>query len=230
MFIKKIAKTSSIVLLTLFSSALLANVNTQVEKEETWLDLSDPRAIYSGVSVAGGNEGVNIAAKYGGYMNGQYKHQVSVEAINDLEYYNIDYMLVNANTQSGFTVESSWNRDIWGIKDVNDTSFGVFAKIPLLQNKFNNKLNIYPKLNLGMLWGDDVKSTTYIKFDATTRFKFNSMFWVGVTPTYTYAMKGYDLREWDATLDAGAQLSEAFALVAHVNNDEEFWVDVVFAF
>ncbi|WP_022940041.1 hypothetical protein [Psychromonas hadalis] len=221
-----ILKKCAVTLLTLFSASLVANVNTQVQKEETWYDLSDPRTVYSSLSVAAGNEGVNISASYGGYLNGQYKHKITVEAMNDLEYYNLDYMLVNASTDSGFTVESTWDRDIWGIKNLNDTSLGVFAKIPLL----NNKLNIYPKLNLGMLWGDDVKTTTYIKFDATTRYTFNRMFWVGVTPTYTYAMKGYNVREWDASLDAGVQLSPAFALAAHVNTEEEFWVDVIFAF
>ena len=219
-------KKSTVALLTLFSSTLLANVNTQVQKEETWYDLSDPRAIYSSLSVAAGNEGVNISASYGGYLNGQYKHKITVEAMNDLEYYNVDYMLLNASTNSGFTIESTWDRDVFGLKDLNDTSVGVFAKIPLL----NNKLNVYPKLNIGMLWGDEIDSTTYIKFDATTRYTFNRMFWVGITPTYTYAMKGYDVKEWETSLDAGVQLSSAFALAAHVNTDEEFWVDVIFAF
>lgn len=227
MTIKKCSKNVSLALLALFSTSVFAN--TQVKKEETWYDLSDPRAIYSGVSVAAGNEGVNISANYGGYLNGQYKHKITVEAMNDLEYYNVDYMLINANTDSGFTIESTWDRELRIDKqyvDVNDTSLGVFAKIPLL----NDKLNIYPKMNLGMLWGDIESTTTYIQFDATTRFRFNRMFWIGITPTYTYAMKGHDLSEWNATLDAGVQLSPAFALAAHVNDDEEFWVDVTFAF
>jgi len=224
MTIKKLTNNGSIALLAFFSSSLLANA--PASNEETWYDLSDPRAVYSGLSVAAGKEGVNISANYGGYLNGQYKHQVTVEAMNDLEYYNVDYMLLNANTKSGFTVESTWDRDVWGINDVNDTSFGVFANIPLL----NNKLNIYPKMNLGMLWGDEVDTTTYVKFDATTRYKFNRMFWVGVTPTYTYAMKGYDINKWQGTLDAGMQLSPAFALSAHVNDDEEYWVKVLFTF
>ncbi|MCP4323656.1 MAG: hypothetical protein GY951_03805 [Psychromonas sp.] len=224
MTIKKVTKYCSVALLTLFSGSLLAN--SQANENQAWNDLTDPRAIYSGVSVAAGSEGVNISANYGGYLNGQYKHKITVEAMNDLEYYNVNYLLLNANTKSGFTVETTWDRDIWGINDQHDTSLGVFATIPLL----NNKLNVYPKVNIGMLWGDDVDTTTYIKLDATTRFNFNSMFWVGVTPTYTYAMKGYDLSEWQSSIDAGIQLTPAFAIAAHVNNDEEYWLDVVFAF
>ncbi len=217
-------KNCSIGLVALFSSTLFAN--EPADSEQTWYDLSDPRAIYSGLSVAAGNEGVNISANYGGYLNGQYKHQVTVEAMNDLEYYNVNYMLLNANTKSGFTLESTWDRDLWNINDFNDTSVGVFANIPLL----NNKLNIYPKMNIGMIWGDEVTTTTYIKFDATTRYKFNRMFWVGVTPTYTYAMKGYEINKWQGRVDAGIQLSPAFALSAHANNDKEYWVDVLFTF
>ena len=226
--IKKLAKTGSLLGLTLFSAALFAN--EKANTAQAWVDLSDPFAVYSGVSVAAGKEGVNISANYGGYLNGLYKHKITVEAMNDMEYYNVNYMLINASTNSGFTIETTWDRDLSNlnkaiIKDANDTSLGVFANIPLL----NNKLNIYPKLNLGMLWADEVDTTTYIKFDATTRFKFNHMFWVGVTPTYTYAMKGYELSEWQATLDAGMQLSPAFGISGHVNNDE-YWIDIAFAF
>jgi hypothetical protein len=224
MFIKKFAKKSSIALLALVSSSLFAN--EQGANGEVWHNLSDPLAVYSNVSVGGGSEGVDVSASYGGYLNGQYKHKMTVEAMNDLDYYNVNYMLLNAGTNSGFTVETSWGRDLWDLTDVNNSSVGVFAKIPLMENK----LTIYPKLNLGMLWGEDVDTTTYIQFDVTTRYKINHIFWVGITPTYTYAMKGYDIKEWDATLDVGAQLSGAFAVGAHWNDDNEFWFDVVFAF
>ena len=218
-----IFKKRTLALLALSSVPLFVNAESN---QETWPDLSDPRAIYSSVSVSAGNEGVNLSASYGGYLNGLYKHKITVEAMNDLEYYNLDYMVVNASTDTGFSFESTWDRDIWGYDDINDTSVGVFTKIPLM----DNKLNIYPKLDLGMLWGDAVRSTTYVKLDATTRYNINRMFWVGVTPTYLYAMKGAELSEWDASLDAGAQLSENFAFAAHVNNDSEFWVDAIFTF
>ena len=90
--------------------------------------------------------------------------------MNDLEYYNIDYKVLNASSLSGFTIESTWDRDFWGMQDANNSSLGVFAKIPVIENK----LHIHPKVNLGVLWGSDIDSTTYIKFDATTRYKFNN--------------------------------------------------------
>lgn len=226
MSIKKLTKKASIAALTLLSSALMVNANAQDIDQENWIDLSDPSAIYSGVGIAGGTEGIDVSAKYGGYLNGQYKHQIAVEAMNDLEYYNINYKVLNASSLSGFTLESTWDRDFWGMEDVNDSSFGVFAKIPLIENQ----LYVHPKVNLGVLWGDDVESTTYIKFDATTRYKFNNIFWAGITPTYTYATKGRDINDWQGTLEAGVQLSSAFSLAAHVNDDEEFWADVLFLF
>jgi hypothetical protein len=218
-------KKSTLTILSLCGMSLFVNAEGNTDTE-TWPDLSDPRAVYSSVSVAGGNEGVNLSASYGGYLNGLYKHKITVEAINDLDYYNLDYLIVNASTNTGFSFESSWGRDLWDYDDVNDTSIGVFTKIPLM----DGQLNVHPKLDLGMLWGDDISSTTYIKLDATTRYKINRMFWVGITPTYTYAMKGEDVKEWDASLDAGVQLTNEFAFSAHVNNDEEFWVEGIFTF
>lgn len=223
MLIKKLTKIASIASIAFFSSV---NVNAQDLDQDDWVNLSDPNAIYSGVSIAGGTEGIDISGKYGGYLNGQYKHQFIVEAMNDLEYYNLDYKVLNASSLSGFAVETSWDRDFWGMHDVNDSSFAVFAKVPVI----DGQLNVHPKVNLGVLWGNDVESTTYLKFDATTRYKFNSMFWAGVTPTYTYATEGNDINEWQGTLEAGVQLSSAFSIAAHVNDDEEFWADVLFIF
>ncbi|GLS91132.1 hypothetical protein GCM10007916_22010 [Psychromonas marina] len=219
MTIKKIAITA----LSLCSAPLLANVQ---QSTEDWPDLSDPRAVYSSVSIAAGNDGVNLSATYGGYLNGLYKHKFTVEAMNDLEYYNVDYMVINANTETGFALESTWSRDNWKIDDHNDTSVGIFTKIPLM----GNQLNVYPKLDVGMIWGEDIKTTTYVKLDATTRYSIDHMFWVGVTPTYTYAMQGYELNEWEVTFDAGVQLSEAFSFVAHIDDDLDFSFDVVFTF
>lgn len=219
-------KKSAISLLALFSVSAFANSGKQTAEQQKWHDLSDPRAIYTGVSVAGGSEGVNISANYGSYLSSQFKQKITVEAMNDLDYYNVDYVVLNANTGSGFAAESSWNRDVWGINGANDTAFGVFAKIPLDKTQ----ITIYPKLNMGMLWGGDDNTTTYIQFDATTRFKFNRMFWVGVTPTYTYAMKGIEINKWTGTLDAGVQLSPEFSLAASVNDDEEYWIQATFTF
>lgn len=228
MTIKKITLS----LLSICSLPLLAN--TQTDDQNTWHDLSDPRAVYSSVSVAAGKEGVNLAATYGGYLNGLYKQKITIESMNDLDYYNADYLLVNANSNSGFSLETTWDRDDWGIKeldgvkDINDVSAGVFAKIPMMV--MNSRLNVYPKLNLGLLWGDKVKSTTYIKLDATTRYSITDTVWVGISPTFTYAMQGYEINEWGGSVDAGMQLSSEFAFAAHFNTEDELWVDVIFTF
>ena len=230
-------KKITLALLSLCSVSLFANAQgpqhvVQPDDPSTWHDLSDPRAVYSSVGIAAGKNGVNLSASYGGYLNGLYKQKITVESMNDLDYYNADYMLVNSHTNSGFSLETTWDRDDWdireleGVKDINDVSAGVFAKVPMA----NSKINIYPKLNLGMLWGDKVKSTTYIKIDATTRYSVTDMVWFGVTPTYTYAMQGYEIDEWSGSIDAGIQLSSEFSFIAHFNTEDDFWMDVIFTF
>jgi len=193
---------------------------------DNWHDMSDPQVIFSGVAVSAGNEGVNIAANYGSYLNSQFKQKFTVQAVNDLDYYRFDYSAVNLDKNTGFTVESAWNRDLWGINGFNDSSLGIFTKVPMGDGKFN----FHPKLNLGMMWGGDIKSTTYIKFDATTRYSFNHKVWAGISPTYTYSMKGIELHKFQVTLDAGLQISPQFSLAGHINNDDEFWFDVIFTF
>lgn len=220
-------KASVISLGSIFSfSALAANDN----KEEHWNDMSDPTAIYSSASIGGGNEGVDISATYGGYLGGVYKHRFNFAAKHDLEYYEANYLLLNSATNAGIAFDSTWDRDISyksvNYKGVNDTALGFFAKLGFLEDR----LNFYPKMSVGYMWADDMSDTTYVKFDATTRFSFNRMFWVGITPTYTYGMKGLELNEWTGTLDAGVQLSTGFGLTASVNDDKEFWAQVLFAF
>lgn len=217
-------KKITLTLLSLCSASLFANAESS--GQQTWHDLSDPRAIYSSAGVAAGKDGVNLSASYGGYLNGSYKHKLTVESVNDLDYYNVDYILVDSNTDAGFTLESSWDRDIWDIKNVNNTAVGVFAKVPLA----NEQLTLYPKLDLGLLWGKGVKSTTYIQIETPLRYKISDVIWVGTTPAYTYAMRGSDLNEWDASIDAGIQLSPEFAFAGHANTDSEVWVDVTFTF
>ena len=230
-------KKITLALLTLCSATFLNSAqaysqSVQADDPSTWHNLSDPRAVYSSVSVAAGKEGVNLSASYGGYLNGLYTQKITIESMNDLDYYNADYMVVNNNTSSGFSLETTWDRDDWDIseldnvRDVNDVAIGVFAKVPL----GNGQANFYPKLDLGLLWGDDVKSTTYIKIDATTRFSVTNTVWVGVSPSYTYAMQGYNIREWTGSIDAGIQLSSEFAFSAHFNTEDNFWVDVIFTF
>lgn len=225
MIFKNLTKKVTLGLFVLFSASSYAASDGQ-SSTDNWYDMSDPRVIFSGVSVSGGSEGVNLGAHYGSYLTGEFKQKVTLQAMHDLEYFTADYILLNANTNTGFAVESTWDRDLWGIESFNDISLGVFAKILLKDERFN----FYPKLNLGMIWGDEINSTTYIKFDATTRFNLNSMFWVGVSPSILYAMQGMELRKFQATLDAGIQLSPEFSFAAHINDDEGFWFDIIFTF
>jgi len=224
-------KKTTLVLLSLCSAPLFANTHTSYQQD--WNDLSDPRAVYSSVGIAAGKEGVNLSASYGGYLNGLYKHKMTVEAMNDLDYYNADYIVVNDRTKSGFSIETTWDRDEWGFNElddidgVNSVAGGVFAKVPLLNNK---KLNLYPKLNLGLLWGDDVDSTTYIQVETPLQYNVTERIWVGTTPTYTYAMQGYDIRDWNVSIEAGIQLSPEFTFVGNFNSDDELWFDVIFTF
>ena len=85
-------------------------------------------------------------------------------------------------------------------------------------------------MKLGMMWDDSIPSTTFIELDAAVRYNVNRSFWFGVTPNYTYALRGLDIKDLDATVDVGYQLAKEVALSAHVNNDEEAWVDFTFAF
>ncbi len=217
-------KKMRLVLFSLCSAPFI--FNAQAEDTEVWHDLSDPHAVYSSVSVAGGNEGVNISASSGGYLNGQFKHKITLESMNDLDYYNADYMIVDSSHNSGFAIETSWGEDLWDVDDTNNTAVAIFSKIPLQ----GEQLHLYPKLNLGLLWGDDINSTTYITFDLTTRYNISDILWVGITPTYTYGMQGYDLREWNTSIDAGVQLSGDFAFAAHFDDDYDFWLSVIFTF
>ena len=229
------ASITSLVSLCSFSAFAADDKNA-----ETWNDFSDPTAIYSNASIGGGNEGVDIKAAYGGYLGGVYKHRFTAAAKSDLEYYEFDYLLLNSATDSGVAFDSTWHRDIRvdgvNYRSVNDISLGFFAKLGFLEEELNyeagseRSLNFYPKMSVGYMWADNIRDTTFIELDATTRFAFNKMFWIGVTPTYTYGMKGLELNEWTASLDGGIQLSNSFGINASVNNDKEFRGEVQFAF
>lgn len=215
-------------LLTFSLSALSVNsvLATSNDDKKNWVDFSDPTAIYTSAGISGGSEGVDVYATFGGYLAGPYKQKLTVEAKHDLEYYNVNYLALNTANHTGFLVETSWGRDIWDVEDVNDSAVGIIKKLPLM----NNHLNIYPSMKLGLLWGDEIKSTTYVEVDAAVRYSFDRALWVGITPSYRYAMKGIDISDWSASLDAGFQFANGFAVAAHLNNDEEFWVDMTFAF
>ncbi|WP_025563057.1 hypothetical protein [Psychromonas sp. SP041] len=198
--------------------------------EQPWVDMSDPTAVYSSATIGGGTEGIDLSASYGGYLSGVYKHRFTVAAKHDLDFYEVNYLLLNAKSNSGVTFDSSWSEDIRAdgndFDDVNDTSIGFFAKLAFM----DNHLNFYPKVSVGYLWDGDIEDTTYVKFDATTRYTFNRMYWVGITPSYAHGFKGADLNEWEATIDAGVQLSDTFGFSVSANDDEEFTANVTFAF
>lgn len=221
-----VLKSSVSALLGLSSVAVLAADDTG----KPWVDMSDPTAIYSSATIGGGTEGIDLSAAYGGYLSGVYKHRFTIAAKHDLDFYEANYLLLNSTSNSGLSIDSSWSKDIRAdgndYDDVNDTSIGFFAKLGFM----DNHVNFYPKVSVGYLWANDIENTTYVKFDATTRYTFNRMYWVGITPSYAHGFKGVDLNEWAATVDAGVQLSDVFGFSVSANDDEEFTANVTFAF
>jgi len=208
-------KFLGISLLTACASQAVAQQNNS-----HWVDFADPTAIYSKAGFAGGTEGVDLFAALGGYLSGQFKHQLTVEAMHDLDFYNVNYFAFNTGNDTGFSLDTTWDNES------DKVSVGVVKKLTLE----NKNIKIYPSMNLGMMWGDTISSTTYLELDMPIRYTFNRNFWVGVTPVYTYAMKGLDIKELHATLETGYQLAKDVAVSAHINDDKEAWADFTFAF
>ncbi len=205
-------------------------VQAAAEQHGRWVDFSDPTAVYSQVGLAGGTQGVDIYGALGGYLGGQFKQKLTVAAMHDLDYYNIDYFALNTTNSTGFSLKTTWS-DVYDEPEYdhdsyNKASAGVVKKLILENNNFK----VYPSMNLGMMWGDSIPSTTFIELDIPVRYTVNRNFWLGVTPNYSYALRGLDIKDLDATVDAGYQLAEQVAVAAHFNNDEEVWADFTFAF
>jgi hypothetical protein len=201
-----------------FLSVLAAQV--AAEQNSSWVDFSDPTAVYSKAGMAAGTEGVDLYAALAGYLGGQFKHKLTVEAMHDLDYYNVNYFAFNTANDTGFSVDTTWG-DIY-----DKASVGLVKKL-ILENR---NIKVYPAMKLGVMWDDSIPSTTFIELDAAVRYNVNRYFWVGVTPNYTYALRGLDIKDLDATVDMGYQLAKEVAVSAHVNNDEELWADFTFAF
>ncbi|MGB5446105.1 MAG: hypothetical protein WBM99_11430 [Psychromonas sp.] len=222
----------------LLSSTLLAAFAGQVAAEQLTsqkgADFSDPTAVYSKVGIGGGSEGVDVFGALGGYLGWQLKHQLTLEAKNDLDYYNVNYMAFNDRNNTGFLVKSTWGDQFKGesVDDesednsVDQASFGVIKKIPLKGTQFT----LYPALHLGMMWGDDIASTTFLGAEAGVRFAVTNEFWLGATPAYTYALKGENVKEFKGTADIGYELAENVGISAHLDEDAEFWANFTFAF
>ena len=216
----------------LFAVSLLSAFAVQAvaERNSSWVDFSDPTAVYSKAGFAGGTEGVDIYGALGGYLGGQFKQKLTVEAMHDLDYYNINYFAFNTSNDTGFSLNTTWS-DVYEHGDYDRDSYdkasvGVVKKL-ILENR---SFKVYPSMNLGIMWGDSIPSTTFIELDVPVRYTVNHNFWVGVTPNYTYALRGLDIKDLDATVDAGYQLAEEVAVSAHFNNEEEVWADFTFAF
>jgi len=215
--------------ITLLSSALLAvftgQAAAQQDSSSRGADFSDLTAIYSKVGIGGGSEGVDVFGAFGGYLGWQLKHQLTLEAKHDLDYYNLNYMAFNNRNNTGFLLKSTWS-DQYKDNAVDKASFGVIKKVPLNNKQFT----LYPAINIGMMWGNDIDSTTYLDVEAALRYSVSDVFWVGATPGYTYALKGANVKEFRGTADIGYALAKNVELAAHLDEDAEFWADFTLAF
>lgn len=220
--IKKIKLLSS-AFFCVFAGQTLAQQPTL--NQYSGVDFSDPTAVYSRAGIGGGTEGVDVFGAFAGYLGWQLKHQLTLEAKHDLDYYNLDYMVFNSSNNSGFLLDSTWSYDYKG-HSVDKTALGVIKKIPLN----NEKITLYPALKLGMMWGDDINTTTYLDVEVAARYAVTDVFWAGVTPRYLYALKGVNVKEFKGTVDIGYELAENVGIAAHLDEDAEFWADFTLAF
>ncbi len=207
-------KNRTLTVLTVLACTLISLSSFAMEKynyRNYQVNFSDPLAVYSNAGIGMSNDGVDIFGGVGGYLSGSFKQQLQVEAKGDLAYYNVNYLAVDTSSDTGFLVDSVWSRDyFWAPKKANNSSFGVIKKIPLL----DNRLHLYPTLKFGYIWGDDVESTSYVKAALESRFAVIQGFWVGMTPSYIHGMKGYNLDEWNGSLDAGYMFINGMGLSA----------------
>lgn len=201
-----------------------------LDKQDYIADFSDPIATYSNANVGISDDGVDLSLGLGGYLAGSFKHKLQVNVKGDLEYTEVNYIAVDTSIDTGFILDSTWSKDLFWAKDTNDISAGIIKNLPFL----DDRLNLYPKLKIGAILGDYVKSTTYIELDLATRFSVTSGFWVGVTPRYTYAMEGYELDEWNTSFDLGYMFKNGFGVsgqaVIDTHEADEYRANIAFAF
>jgi len=209
--ILKIVTVSACALISLSSFAL-----EKFNHQNYQADFSDPLAVYSNAGIGMSNDGVDIFGGVGGYLSGSFKQKLQLEAKGDLGYYNANYLAIDTNSDTGFLVDSVWSRDyFWSPKSANDSSLGVIKKVPLLAGR----LDLDPILKFGYIWGGGVQNTSYVKAAVVSRFSVIQGFWVGITPSYTHGMKGYKLREWNASLDAGYIFNNGIGLLMQTVTD-----------
>lgn len=205
---------------TIFVSTLAGNAIAQNNE----VDFSDPTSVYSQAGISAGTEGVDVNAGFGGYLGGFYKHKLTAEAKNDWDYFTVDYMLFNTATDTGFLFDSTWSQEYEG-HSTDRASMGVIKKIAFAQDK----LHVYPSLNLGLMWGDEISSTTYLEIDAPITYTINKL-WVGATPSYVYSLNGENIKDFETTFDVGYHIAPGVGVAAHVNLDGEVWADFRLAF
>lgn len=220
--IKKIKLLSS-ALFCVFAGQATAQQVAQTQYRG--VDFADPTAVYSSAGIGGGTEGVDVFGSFAGYLGWQMKHQLTLEAKHDLDYYNLNYMAFNSRNNSGFLVDSTWSYDYKGYS-VDKTAFGVIKKVPLS----NEKITLYPALKLGMMWGNDISTTTYLDVEVSARYAVSDLFWIGATPQYLYALKGVNVKEFKGTVDIGYELAENVGVAAHLDENAEFWAEFTLAF
>ena len=208
----------------------LASYSVTADKQNYIADFSDPIAIYSNANVGVSDNGVDISLGLGGYLAGTFKHKLQVTVKDDLEYSEVNYLAVDTNSDTGFMLDSTWSKDLFFADNTNDISAGIIKNLPFM----NDRLNFYPQLKVGAILGDYVESTTYIKFGLATRFSVTPGFWVGVTPSYAHAMKGYDLDQWNTSFDIGYMFKNGFGVSAQTVIDtheaDEYRANIAFAF
>ena len=206
------------------------NNSRQADKKNMsdWYNFGDPTDLHSYIAMYAGNEGADISFGLGGYLFGSFTHQLVLEANNNLEYYNIDYNIVDTSTNTGFSINTTWDRDFIFARDSHDTSVSVIKKLSIIPEEFA----IYPQLYLGELLGSYVHSTTYVKLDSAFRYSVQKRrLWLGITPSYQYAITGENIREFNLLLDMGLQFTDSFGLSAHWDNDyEKISAGIKFAF
>ena len=234
-------KASAISLASLFSFSVLAAEGDAADVapaaggvaggNDHW---GSPLSMYSNVNLGSGSKGIDISATFGTYLGGVYQHKLEVAVKEDLEYYQINYLLLNNASNSGVTIDTSFSEDVdfsngLGNKfynDVDSVKIGLFSKLDFPEPRFN----AYPKMSVGYIWGGDIDSTTHIQFEVTVRFFLSEKVWAGATPAYIRSMDGEEIDEFKGTIDGGIKLSETFGMSASINEDKEFLGRVIFAF
>lgn len=225
-----IMKASAISLVSLFSLAIHAADGVS---SASW---SSPVSTFSNATLSSGSEGIGISASLGGYLTGVYENRLQVATKEDLEYTEVNYLLLNNASNSGLTIESSWSEDVEFYRsgsehnahydDVNSVDVGLFSTLFFA----DPRVTAYPKMQVGYMWGDSIVDTTYVKFEVAVRFDFDDKMWVGATPLYSHGMDGVEIDELGGSIEAGMKLSETFGISASVDSNEEFLGNVIFAF